>query len=34
MLGIIVQLAISWVIIWVVEKQHLTVLGFTQQKKE
>jgi uncharacterized protein len=33
MLGIIVQLAISWVIIRVVEKQNLSVLGFFPTKQ-
>lgn len=32
MLGIIVQLAVSWLIIWLIEKQHLTVLGFYPTK--
>ncbi len=29
MAGIVVQLAISWLLIWLVEKQQLNVLGFT-----
>lgn len=33
MLGIIVQLVISWLIIWFVEKQHLTVLGFNPTRQ-
>jgi uncharacterized protein len=33
MIGIIVQLAISWLIIWFVEKQHLAVLGFYPTKQ-
>ena len=33
MLGIIVQLAISWVIIWLVEKRSLSVLGFFPAKR-
>jgi membrane protease YdiL (CAAX protease family) len=33
MIGIIVQLAISWVIIWLVEKRNLSVLGFYPTKK-
>ncbi len=33
MIGILVQLAISWLIIWFVEKQHLSVLGFYLTKK-
>ncbi len=33
MAGIIVQLAISWLIIWLVEKQHLNVLGFKPTKQ-
>lgn len=33
MLGIIVQLVISWLIIWLAEKQHLTVLGFYPTKQ-
>lgn len=33
MLGIIVQLAVSWLIIWLAEKQHLTVLGFYLTKQ-
>jgi hypothetical protein len=33
MLGIIVQLAISWLIIWLVEKRSLSVLGFFLTKR-
>jgi membrane protease YdiL (CAAX protease family) len=33
MLGIIVQLAISWLIIWLFNKGNLTFLGFTPNKK-
>lgn len=33
MLGILVQLVISWLIIWLVEKQHLNVLGFMPTKQ-
>ena len=33
MLGIIVQLALSWLIIWLVEKKDLGVLGFYPTKK-
>src|SRR5512141_3179475 len=33
MIGIIIQLAISWLIIWLVEKGDLAVLGFFQTKK-
>lgn len=33
MLGILVQLAISWLIIWLVEKQHLNVLGFNPTRQ-
>jgi membrane protease YdiL (CAAX protease family) len=33
MLGIIVQLAISWLLVWLVEKQHLTVLNFYPTKQ-
>lgn len=33
MLGIIVQLAISWLIIWVIEKRSLSVLGFFPTKR-
>jgi uncharacterized protein len=33
MLGILVQLALSWLIVWLVEKQHLNVLGFTPTKQ-
>jgi membrane protease YdiL (CAAX protease family) len=33
MLGIIVQLAISWLIIWFFEKGNLNFLGFTPNKK-
>lgn len=33
MLGILVQLIISWGIIWLVEKQHLNVLGFMPTKQ-
>ncbi len=32
MLGIIVQLAVSWLIIWLCEKKHLGVLGFFPTK--
>jgi membrane protease YdiL (CAAX protease family) len=28
MLGILVELALSWLILWIVEKKNLTVLGF------
>lgn len=28
MAGIIVQLILSWIIIWLFEKKHLNVLGF------
>ncbi len=27
MLGILVELALSWIIVWIVEKKNLTVLG-------
>src|SRR5258705_10897801 len=33
MIGIIVQLIISWVIIWVIEKRNLSVLGLSPTKK-
>lgn len=33
MLGILIQLAISWGIIWLLEKQHLNVLGFMPTKQ-
>ena len=33
MVGILVQLAISWLIIWLVEKDNLSVLGFYPTKK-
>ena len=33
MIGIIVQLAISWLIIWLVEKKDLSVLGFFPTRK-
>ncbi len=33
MIGIIVQLAISWLLIWLFQKQHLTVLGFAPTKQ-
>jgi membrane protease YdiL (CAAX protease family) len=33
MIGIIVQLIISWVIIWAIEKQNLSVLGLPPTKK-
>jgi uncharacterized protein len=33
MVGILVQLAISWLIIWLVEKGNLSVLGFYPTKK-
>jgi uncharacterized protein len=33
MLGIIVQLVMSWLVIWFTEKQHLTVLGFYPSKQ-
>ncbi len=33
MLGILIQLIISWGIIWLVEKQHLNVLGFMPTKQ-
>ena len=33
MIGIIVQLALSWLIIWLVEKKDLGVLGFYPTKK-
>ncbi len=33
MVGIIVQLAISWLLIWFFEKQQLNVLGFAPTKK-
>lgn len=33
MLGILVQLAISWLLLWLVEKQHLGVLGFYPTKQ-
>ncbi|HSC52750.1 MAG TPA: CPBP family intramembrane glutamic endopeptidase [Phnomibacter sp.] len=33
MLGILVQLAISWLIIWWIEKQHLSVLGFMPNRQ-
>jgi membrane protease YdiL (CAAX protease family) len=33
MLGIIVQLAISWLIIWFFEKKNLSVLGFRPNKE-
>ncbi|RYD70259.1 MAG: CPBP family intramembrane metalloprotease, partial [Sphingobacteriales bacterium] len=33
MLGIIVQLAISWAIVWFVEKKNLSVLGFKPSKQ-
>ena len=33
MLGIIIQLAISWLIIWLVEKRNLSVLGFRPAKE-
>lgn len=33
MIGIIVQLAISWVIVWFVEKKDLSVLGFFPTKQ-
>lgn len=33
MIGIIVQLVISWIIIWIVEKRNLGVLGFRPTKK-
>lgn len=32
MLGIIVELIISWLLLWFVYKKHLTVLGFTPTK--
>jgi uncharacterized protein len=33
MIGILVQLAISWLIIWIVEKENLSVLGLAPTKK-
>src|SRR6185503_888617 len=33
MIGILVQLALSWLIIWLVEKRDLGVLGFYPTKK-
>ena len=33
MLGLIVQLALSWLIVWAVEKRNLSVLGFRPTKK-
>ena len=33
MIGIIVQLAISWLLIWIVEKKNLSVLGFRPTKQ-
>lgn len=33
MLGIIVQLAISWIIVWLIERNNLRVLGFFPTKK-
>ena len=33
MLGIIVQLALSWLIIWIFEKRNLSVLGFFPTKR-
>jgi membrane protease YdiL (CAAX protease family) len=33
MIGIIVQLIISWIIIWVIEKRNLSVLGLSPTKK-
>ena len=33
MLGILIQLALSWLIIWFIEKQNLSVLGFWPTKK-
>jgi membrane protease YdiL (CAAX protease family) len=33
MLGIIVQLVISWLLVWVIEKKNLGVLGFYPTKK-
>jgi len=33
MIGILVQLALSWLIIWLVEKKDLAVLGFYPTKK-
>lgn len=32
--GIIVQLLISWLIIWLYEKGNLSFLGFIQQKND
>jgi uncharacterized protein len=33
MIGILVQLAVSWLIIWLFEKTNLTVLGYLPSKK-
>jgi uncharacterized protein len=32
MLGILIQLAISWLLLWFIERKHLSVLGFTPTK--
>ena len=33
MIGVLVQLAISWILLWFVEKEHLNVLGVIPTKK-
>jgi hypothetical protein len=33
MIGIIIQLAVSWLIIWLFEKNNLSVLGFRPTKQ-
>jgi membrane protease YdiL (CAAX protease family) len=33
MFGIVVQLALSWIIVWLVQKRNLSVLGFSPTKK-
>ncbi len=33
MIGIIIQLAISWLLVWFFEKKNLSVLGFTPSKQ-
>ena len=33
MIGVLVQLAISWILLWFVEKEHLSALGITPTKK-
>lgn len=33
MIGILVQLAVSWLLVWLIEKKDLRVLGFTPNKR-